>query len=55
MRKKNHRYYYIIVALLAWLPTKSHAQFGINDMPSMEAMIFQPQDCKNSLGYKNDS
>jgi hypothetical protein len=52
MRKKNHRYYYIIVALLAWLPTKSHAQFGINDMPSMEAMISNHKTVRTALDIR---
>lgn len=52
MRKKNHRYYYIIVALLAWLPTKSHAQFGINDMPSMEAMISNHKAVRTALDIR---
>lgn len=54
MRKKNHRYYtyYIIVALLAWLPTKSHAQFGINDMPSMEAMISNHKKVRTALDIR---
>lgn len=51
MRKKNHRYYtyYIIVALLALLPMKGHAQFGINDMPSMEAMISNHKAVRTAL------
>ena len=54
MRKKNHRYYtyYIIVALLAWLPTKSHAQFGINDMPSIEAMISNHKTVRTALDIR---
>lgn len=54
MRKKNHRYYtyYIIVTLLALLPMKGHAQFGINDMPSMEAMISNHKKVKTALDIR---
>ena len=49
MRKKNHRYYYIIASNKKPRPVwhQRHAIHGSDD--------FQPQDCKNSLGYKNDS
>lgn len=54
MRTRNHNTYtyYIIVALLAWLPIKSHAQFGINDMPSMEAMISNHKTVKTALDIR---
>lgn len=54
MRKKNHRYYtyYIIVTLLALLPMKGHAQFGINDMPSMEAMISNHKKVRTALDIR---
>ena len=54
MRKKNHRYYtyYIIVALLALLPMKGHAQLGINDAPSLEAMISNHKAVRTALDIR---
>lgn len=54
MRTRNYNTYtyYIIVALLAWLPIKSHAQFGINDMPSMEAMISNHKTVRTALDIR---
>lgn len=51
MRTKSHfRYtYYIIVVVMALLPQRSLAQFGINDMPSMEAMISNHKTVRDAL------